>query len=171
MCGVSIVSIQTDQSRPEQKDIKYLTDNEFQSYQSKQINPDFGFLNAQLDCGKDKFQSYQSKQINPDQVYTEWGWYDLPRFNRINPNRSIPTSENSYSDTNNTSRVSIVSIQTDQSRPVLVRIPDGLSELSFNRINPNRSIPTRDLGCFATRLIAKFQSYQSKQINPDLQHG
>ena len=39
------------------------------------------------------FQSYQSKQINPD--YTEWGWYDLPRycFNRINPNRSIPTDD------------------------------------------------------------------------------
>ena len=37
---VSIVSIQTDQSRQEEETIDYLTPMEFQSYQSKQINPD-----------------------------------------------------------------------------------------------------------------------------------
>ena len=42
------------------------------------------------------------------------------------------------------------------------------SSSGFNRINSCRSIPTRDLGFFATRLIA-FQSYQFMQINPDQQ--
>ena len=64
-----------------------------------------------------KFQSYQSKQINPDLVQRlpkEWRLY----------------------------MVSIVSIQTDQSRPV-------------------RNLP--DL-----QNTDSFQSYQSRQINPDM---
>ena len=38
----------------------------FQSYQSKQINPDEGNINLLHKLQDEKFQSYQSKQINPD---------------------------------------------------------------------------------------------------------
>ena len=41
-----------------------------------------------------------------------------------------------------TSRVSIVSIQTDQSRHVVNSSKTAEINLGFNRINPNRSIPT-----------------------------
>ena len=61
------------------------------------------------------FQSYQSKQINPD-------------------NAGFDTSDGSNT-------VSIVSIQTDQSRPKLNKLKGKVKK--------------------------KFQSYQSKQINPD----
>ena len=63
---VSIVSIQTDQSR--QGLLTTLCDaaeHTFQSYQSKQINPDMSIATTVLDAAE-KFQSYQSKQINPD---------------------------------------------------------------------------------------------------------
>ena len=89
----------------------------------------------------DEFQSYQSKQINPDEQKHAW-------------------------ETRYHSRVSIVSIQTDQSRPsrgsawLLPPTP------SFNRINPNRSIPT-SLAPRMRQQEIPFQSYQSKQINPD----
>ena len=43
------------------------------------------------------------------------------------------------------SKVSIVSIQTDQSRLWKVRIEKVNKYLGFNRINPNRSIPTATL--------------------------
>ena len=39
----------------------------FQSYQSKQINPDKKKI-AINDNNEKKFQSYQSKQINPDPI-------------------------------------------------------------------------------------------------------
>ena len=87
------------------------------------------------------FQSYQSKQINPDNGYSvvmvQWL---KRRFNRINPNRSIPIRLIRCSEIQ-CSRVSIVSIQTDQSRRKQV-------------------LPS-------TSQICMFQSYQSKQINPD----
>ena len=112
------------------------------------------------------FQSYQSKQINPDLSVVMRQLLKLKRFNRINPNRSIPTilgtekSEpekpkfQSYQSKQinpdvqqmqapvaQQSRVSIVSIQTDQSRLMMQkRIVVLLT--CFNRINPNRSIPT-----------------------------
>ena len=37
----------------------------------------------------------------------------------------------------------------------------------FNRINPNRSIPTQITRDLKINFKATFQSYQSKQINPD----
>ena len=111
-------------------------------------------------------------------------------FNRINPNRSIPTSLlmilmqrktfvsivsiqtdqsrqgiTTYSVFMQTA-VSIVSIQTDQSRPFSPQRRE-ICKKGFNRINPNRSIPTRFVKD-STIIIDRFQSYQSKQINPDL---
>ena len=62
----------------------------FQSYQSKQINPDL-WIATLLEKDFPRFQSYQSKQINPD-------------FEKFGLKKLISTW------------VSIVSIQTDQSR-------------------------------------------------------
>ena len=110
---VSIVSIQTDQSRPDA----------------------YGAMGATINLS----QSYQSRQINPD----------------ANSNRSIPWPKG----------VSIVSIQTNQSRQ-----RNGFSgsfhTTSFNRINPNKSIPTLTPHDVVIQRV-EFQSYQSKQINPD----
>ena len=39
-----------------------------------------------------KFQSYQSKQNNPDMAIDQNAKRGLQRFNRINPNRTIPTA-------------------------------------------------------------------------------
>ena len=89
----------------------------------------------------------------------------LISFNRINPNRSIPTKSISRQQLLTLRLVSIVSIQTDQSRQWLdILFQEKL--LGFNRINPNRSIPTLKK---AGQLLhhTTFQSYQSKQINPD----
>ena len=66
-----------------------------------------------------------------------------------------------------TTLVSIVSIQTDQSRPFrLSQMRTGITR-GFNRINPNRSIPTKHI-YFPKVNENWFQSYQSKQINPDI---
>ena len=62
---VSIVSIQTDQSRP--------------------------FRGRISDKLRDLFQSYQSRQINPDTAIGQFLYAVQKGFNRINPNRSIPT--------------------------------------------------------------------------------
>ena len=63
--------------------------------------------------------------------------------------------------------VSIVSIQTDQSRQPNLLLNQEMGILRFNRINPNRSIPT-SLDIHESEFEEEFQSYQSKQINPDL---
>ena len=62
-----------------------------------------------------QFQSYQSRQINPDRPLVTPTTAELPGFNRINPNRSIPTTHMSTKAEPMTI-VSIVSIKTDQSR-------------------------------------------------------
>ena len=49
---------------------------------------------------------------------------------------------------------------------VLNNIGDKLC--SFNRINPNRLIPTFSALDKRSDLTIEFQSYQSKQINPDV---
>ena len=64
---VSIVSIQTDQSRLEKLLKEKYKAELFQSYQSKQINPDTE-LRTKARCAWALFQSYQSKQINPDKT-------------------------------------------------------------------------------------------------------
>ena len=66
---------------------------EFQSYQFRQINPDMTELIACMVLNQHRFQSYQFRQINPDEEEA-----------------SILIKSNKD--------VSIVSIQTDQSRPV-----------------------------------------------------
>ena len=87
----------------------------FQSYQSKQINPDKVKLGVQFK-EKATFQSYQSKQINPDLICTQ-ECLILPQLGfqsyqskQINPDL-IRLGENVSE-----LEVSIVSIQTDQSR-------------------------------------------------------
>ena len=185
----------------------------FQSYQSRQINPDEGWMKYTIFLIRE-FQSYQSKQIKPDKWNTvEFlvNWYvsivsiqtdqsrplavansirhslsfnrinsdrSIPtstnttwqirhrcRFNRINPDRSTPTGHWSHQ-LQRSYRVSIVSIQTDQYRQVKNR-SIGRNSNSFNRINPNSSIPTEEMEQFASAGVPTFQSYQSKQINPD----
>ena len=89
---------------------------------------------------KHRFQSHQSKQINPDTKYLVWIYLLVSCFNRINPNRSIPTFK--------------------------TYLWFSYRNWSFNRINPNRSIPTPDKVEIDRRALV-FQSYQSKQINPD----
>ena len=65
------------------------------------------------------------------------------RFNRINSGRSIPTTN----------------YDTD-SRVVTYH--------GFNRINSGRSIPTISVALFCLSMFSVFQSYQFRQINPDL---
>ena len=62
----------------------------FQSYQSRQINPAAARLNWPC-ISINAFQSYQSKQINPDGTKMHIQIRRIGCFNRINPNRSIPT--------------------------------------------------------------------------------
>ena len=62
----------------------------FQSYQSRQINPDDNATFAAIIAAAE-FQSYQSRQINPDMNQTLMIGTLQSCFNRINPNRSIPT--------------------------------------------------------------------------------
>ena len=86
------------------------------------------------------FQSYQFRQINPDYCRhsrrLEW----RGSFNRINSGRSIPTGE-WLATIWYTKTVSIVSIQADQSRPHPKQFGKQWKK-SFNRINSGRSIPT-----------------------------
>ena len=117
---VSIVSIQTDQSRRDESwgfDCYYFW---FQSYQSKQINPDLAITPADISAVPNCFN-----RINPDRsIPTLTGlplWNGLTTgFNRINPDRSIPTTVKLRWSLK-LPRVSIVSIQTDQSRQLPLR--------------------------------------------------
>ena len=163
----------------------------FQSYQSKQINPDLKGVQT-MKTKTLKFQSYQSKQINPDmdlrlrnlanlslvsivsiqtdqsrRAYWNHSSQYLDEFQsyqskQINPDENIATLKEHADE-----EVSIVSIQTDQSRLVKESSAHGLVQGRFNRINPNRSIPTWGNLILHRWLLLLFQSYQSKQINPD----
>ena len=135
----------------------------FQSYQSRQINPDVAIdklnnlisavsiVSIQTDQSRldiplspvisvESFQSYQSKQINPDLVTPTTAVLPVCRFNRINLDRSIPTWSHQLQRCYR-SAVSIVSIQTDQSR-----LLDALRDKKLGK---------------------GFQSYQSRQMNHD----
>ena len=88
------------------------------------------------------------------------------RFNRINPNRSIPTT--SFDDVLRALSWLFQSYQSKQINPDLfIRHNIDSTDMGFNRINPNRSIPTGGDANVAEALGDEFQSYQSKQINPD----
>ena len=86
------------------------------------------------------FQSYQSKQNNPDRVPIMLELLEIKCFNRINPNRTIPTRKNSLKTT----------------------VPILFQSYQSKQINPDVNLAIRFL-C----ILALFQSYQSKQINPD----
>ena len=114
----------------------------FQSYQSRQINPDMVFTIPKIKLLVHTFQSYQSRQINPDPpIACRWHG-TCAGFNRINPDRSIPTRKRVGKRRYQPSAVSIVSIQTDQSRRSKKPMRKEMNLRSFNRINPDRSIPT-----------------------------
>ena len=141
----------------------------FQSYQSKQINPDLRKSSRGMSL-RMKFQSYQSKQINPDIVYlrTDRGCrIACGGFNRINPNRSIPTATTQSHE--NVSKYAFQSYQSKQINPdldygwlIIAAIFFMFQSYQSKQINP-------DAGRFICGLLALtgFQSYQSKQINPD----
>ena len=87
------------------------------------------------------FQSNKSRQINPNMSRQIQTASVTTRFKHINSDRSIPTKDVPI--LRLTSRkVSIVSIKTDLSRRFPARTWPVLPPVSFNRINPNRSIPT-----------------------------
>ena len=111
---VSIVSIQADQSRLLEIEVRIFLKNGFNRINSGRSIPTV------------------SGTGTIDELYKS--------FNRINSGRSIPTSHGFY-DRCWAERVSIVSIQADQSRP----------RLSYNLVI----------------LFESFQSYQFRQINPD----
>ena len=141
--AVSIVSIKTDQSRRQCCETREFANvAEFQSYQSRQINPDIccaliafrlGFEVSIVSIKTDQsrrrrnsvtnrsmyvFQSYQSRQINPDQVKFRSGLAVIRSVSIV----SIKTDQSRHSNSTvhhcPVPRVSIVSIKTDQSRPI-----------------------------------------------------
>ena len=112
------------------------------------------------------FQSNKSRQINPNMSRQIQTASVTTRFKHINSDRSIPTKDVPI--LRLTSRkVSIVSIKTDLSRRFPARTWPVLPPVSFNRINPNRSIPTLRNAVGLRGVKSMFQSYQSRQINPD----
>ena len=163
----------------------------FQSYQSKQINPDDA-----AECIIKKVPeivsivSIQTDQSRPE-VIQQINFYTITCFNRINPNRSIPTSigqdkikENHTKFQSYQSKqinpdlwrcccspswfkhVSIVSIQTDQSRLYwCCRFHAWTERVSIVSIQTDQSRQDKCLD--AAEICMRFQSYQSKQINPD----
>ena len=162
-CCVSIVSIKTAQSRR-------LTRSYHLPYLKSfnRINP-----NRSIPTVPPKevtrliiwFQSYQSRQINPDQKkMRRWKW-PVNSFNRINPDRSIPTSTWGDNSTE-TNSVSIVSIQTDQSRLCKIQTPTE-KDFKFQSYQSRQINPDVDCPDTCISRIITFQSYQSKQNNPD----
>ena len=90
--------------------------NSFQSYQSKQINPDE--LRTKARCAWALgFQSYQSKQINPDMRMDSLKKWEtiLVSIVSIQTDQSRPGTDATVTKVFG-DYVSIVSIQTDQSR-------------------------------------------------------
>ena len=182
---VSIVSIQTDQSRL----LLILSIYREWFLCFNRINPNRSIPTILQKNASKKlkvFQSYQSKQINPDMEWVGIIQFSSERcFNRINPNRSIPTKMTleylnlwknvsivsiqtdqsrrgkGVTERNTLLRVSIVSIQTDQSRR-LNSCSTRTKWISFNRINPNRSIPTSMTFTFLDMLKPSFN-----RINPN----
>ena len=137
---VSIVSIHTDQSRRLNFRICFRLNFSFNRINPNRSIPTIVASFEVQNPKKHRFQSHQSKQINPDTKYLVWIYLLVSCFNRINPNRSIPTFK--------------------------TYLWFSYRNWSFNRINPNRSIPTPDKVEIDRRALV-FQSYQSKQINPD----
>ena len=137
----------------------------FQSYQSKQINPDPVTIFAAM-AAVQLFQSYQSKQINPDQIWIDFEKISTSRFNRINPNRLIPTWKQECG--RSIWRMAFQSYQSKQINPdyvesVLLACLDCFQSYQSKQINPDWASAGLNRG----QIKNVFQSYQSKQINPD----
>ena len=138
-CPVSIVSIQTDQSRLIKIISKMTWFTSFNRINPNRSIPTWYSLKIVIRVNEcfNRINPNRSIPTNPELTTEQMR---AGGFNRINPNRSIPT--HGWSDSmGKYSWVSIVSIQTDQSRPQ----PGNNSLIEF----------------------FMFQSYQSKQINPD----
>ena len=134
----------------------------FQSYQSKQINPDENSLVENLNslCGFNRINPNRSI-LTQEEDWKKDRWYQ--GFNRINPNRSIPTRRK-LDQSLLVSGVSIVSIQTDQSRRVyrlgLVWLTKIVSIVS---IQTDQSRPDLDLNSISTELTVSIVSIQTDQ--------
>ena len=93
-----------------------------------------------------KFQSYQFRQINPDKFSPVPDNQIEEGFNRINSGRSIPTIDKCVKGIN-LWKVSIVSIQADQSRrnvtPELRSVAYGFQSYQFRQINPDTNCKTK----------------------------
>ena len=117
------------------------------------------------------FQSNKSRQINPNMSRQIQTASVTTRFKHINSDRSIPTKDVPI--LRLTSRkVSIVSIKTDLSRRFPARTWPVLPPVSFNRINPNRSIPTfadyqKSGGCICVSIV----SIQTDQSRPGIRRS
>ena len=140
---VSIVSIQADQSRHRNKDgsLKLICDGvSIVSIQADQSRPTY---DPYLDRNVDDV-SIVSIQADQSRLWFEFKRFEevLKGFNRINSGRSIPTGEREPEPKPEPTKVSIVSIQADQSRPHKTVKSTFGSYKSFNRINSGRSIPT-----------------------------
>ena len=157
-------TIQADQSRHKFLNHYDLNMEKFQSYQFRQINPDDDI--AFLKKNKNKsFQSYQFRQINPDTEISQPLLTTNSCFNRINSGRSIPTERNTWIEIGRL-RVSIVSIQADQSRRWKhARKSTHVCEVSIVSIQADQS--RQEQSWLLLKQIWTFQSYQFRQINPD----
>ena len=215
---VSIVSIQTDQSR-----LRIFLRRPWLSYRGfNRINSDRSIPTGKrciiLDLVRALFQSYQFRQINPDErdywyvsyyqvsivsIQTDqsrrfWAWIwktpivvvsivsiqtdqsrlgfsthelNLPNtgFNRINSDRSIPTRKLLLS---RAGGICFNRINSDRSIPTRKELSVlRYTKTSFNRINSDRSIPTQAIGKDGISVQSMFQSYQFRQINPDVIWG
>ena len=145
-----------------------MQDSGFQSYQFRQINPDYSEM-AVVSSLILEFQSYQFRQINPD-LRKEW-----KRVSRIRQVSIVSIQADQSRHLLNLwghfvkhLSVSIVSIQADQSRPSFSWNRIIWWTISFNRINSGRSIPTSGSIIQRAAELKAFQSYQFRQINPDI---
>ena len=117
-----------------------MQDSGFQSYQFRQINPDYSEM-AVVSSLILEFQSYQFRQINPD-LRKEW-----KRVSRIR-------------------QVSIVSIQADQSRHLLNLWGHFVKHLfqsyQFRQINPDLALAETELYGEPLVSIVSIQADQSR---------
>ena len=165
--SVSIVSIQADQSRQVNKKLNLKLAALFQSYQFRQINPDWNIIPSSLWVSSNvsivSIQADQSRlnskllhlmhhrmvsivSIQADQSRQKMSYKDNFQFEwvsivSIQADQSRPRSRSNKAYWNHS--VSIVSIQADQSRLLHGSTHLILKINSFNRINSGRSIPTR----------------------------
>ena len=162
---VSIVSIQTDQSRRLRITRKVAVAFAFQSYQSKQINPD-PVLDALRDKKLGKFQSYQSRQINPDKDILTDALCGFQKFQSYQSKQINPDDEQKYREA--LDFIKFQSYQSKQINPdVVIQRVDGTFETMFQSYQSRQINPDLDRSLMASSLTRPFQSYQSKQSNPD----